>query len=206
MSNSLSDQLLKAGLVTQEQVNKAVEDKKKPRAKPSTSRNKPNKAKRTHPNQKQNTQAKPSPDKAKSDDLEKYYDALHAVERKEKEEENRKKREAAARKKRTRKQIRELIEGNTLNQEGAEERYNFVVGSTIKYVYVTAEQQKQLANGELAITFIDGRRCLIKTEIGQQIIELDPDKVVVFASADDELDIPEQAEADTATNDQDSAS
>lgn len=206
MSNSLSDQLLKAGLVTQEQVNKAVEDKKKPRSKPSSSRGKPNKAKRPHSNQKPSTQAKASPNKEKGDDLEKYYKALHVVERKEKEEEDRKRREAAARKKRTRKQIRELIENNTLNQENAEERYNFVVGSTIKYVYVTAEQQKQLASGELAITFIDGRRCLIKTEIGQQIITLDPDKIVIFADTADELDAVDLEKPEPSDESKDSAS
>lgn len=198
MSNSLSDQLLKAGLVTQEQVEKAAEDKKK-RPKPA-SRN-PKAAKGNKRPQKQQNQRSNKPSQAKTaqerDDLEKYYKAFHEVERKEKAEEEQRKREAAARKKRTRKQIRDLIEQNTLNQEEADVRYNFAVGSNVKHVYVTKEQQEKLASGEFAVTFMDGKRCVITTEVGQQILALDAEKIVIIAKPDEaDIDIPDVVEGE----------
>jgi hypothetical protein len=47
-------------------------------------------------------------------------------------------------------------------------------------VYVTEAQQTQLANGELALTFLEGKRCIIPLETAQAITALDPDKIIII--------------------------
>lgn len=185
MSNSLRDQLLKAGLVTQKQVEEANQPKpKQPRAAPS-------KEARYPPREAKKSNAAPAappppappvkPKAAKvADDLAQFYKARDQIERTEREEEERRQREIAARRKQTREEVRALIMQNLQNVAEAEIRYNFVVGENIKYLYVTEQQQQQLANGELAITFLEGKRCLITTTIAQQILTLDPSKIVVI--------------------------
>ncbi|HHC74930.1 MAG TPA: DUF2058 family protein, partial [Thiothrix sp.] len=98
--------------------------------------------------------------KAKNNEpnLANLYRQRAEVERKEKEDEEARRREQARIKKQTRKKLRTLVLKHLQNDDQASLRYNFVVGSNVKYVFVTEEQQNQLAAGELAITFIDGKR------------------------------------------------
>lgn len=164
--SSLSDQLLKAGLVTKDQVKKAAEKPKKHKFK-----GKPhNKSK-----QKQTT------NKKEKSDLAQFYNQRASLEKTEKQAEIKKKQEAARIKKETNNKINKLLTDNLLNDDNAEIRYNFVVGTTIKYLFVTEEQQNKLADGELAISFLGGKRALIPTDIAKQITLLNPNKIVVIA-------------------------
>lgn len=183
--SSLSDQLLKAGLVTEDQVKKAAEkpkpsqkSKKKFTGNKSNPRNKQKPApnKRTAPNQKP---------KREVSDLEQFYKERSSLERNEKQEAIRKKKEADKIKKETNDKINKLITANLKNDETAEIRYNFVVGTTIKYLFVTEKQQEELADGSLAITFLGGKRSLIPIETAKEIVALNPNKIVIIASQDD---------------------
>lgn len=156
---SLSDQLLKAGLVTKDQVKKATEKPK------FVKKKKTNKGK------------EPS-------DLAKFYQQRDNQSKKEKQEADLKKKEAAKLKKLTNNKINKLITNNQLNDETAEIRYNFVVGKTIKYLFVNPQQQQDLADGKIAITFLGGKRSLIPKSIGHKIIQLNPDKIVIFTDQD----------------------
>ncbi len=168
--SSLSDQLLKAGLVTEEQVKKAVE---KPRrnAKPQ---------KRSRKKQSPKQANKKEHAKKTLTDLEKFYQERAKVEQKEKQQAIRAKKEAARIKKETQKQINSLISENLLNDAAADIRYNFVIGTTIKYLFVTEQQQQGLIDGKLAITFLRGKRSLIPVEIAKRINKLDPKKIVII--------------------------
>ncbi|WP_020558972.1 DUF2058 family protein [Thiofilum flexile] len=195
MSNSLRDQLLKAGLATQAQVDQAEQDKQRPPSKKSTERS----AQRTPPARSAKPQQMPKakkPAPPAEEDLAQFYSARDKAERAEKLEQERRQREASERKKQVRQQVKTLLEGQVLNQPEAEIRYNFVVGETIKYLYVTAEQQTQLAQGLLAITFLEGKRCLISLELAQQVKAIDPDKLIIIADPNDESeelpDVPEE--------------
>lgn len=213
MSNSLSEQLLKAGLITEEQVTQAEQnrqqqkDKARARAntrkkdgnasgKPSKNEAQRDKARKPKPSQAPNSAAKApsSSPKQSASDLAKFYRERDHLERQEREAEEKRRREKAERKKKTRQQIRELIAANQVNVADASIRYNFVVGETVKYVFVTEQQQVDLAAGSLAVTFMDGKRCLIPVAVAAQIHELDPDKLVVIndpsqqAAMDDEID------------------
>jgi len=169
--SSLSDQLLKAGLVTQEQFEKAATKPK----------NKNNKKKPQTLNKKDSSRKKPSA-KREQTDLEKFYKERAKIERKEKQDAIRAKKEAARIKKETNAKINSLISKNLLNDESAVIRYNFVVGTTIKYLFVTEQQQEQLTKGELAITFMGGKRSLVPVEIGNEILKLNPNKIVIIHS------------------------
>ncbi|HIH98194.1 MAG TPA: DUF2058 domain-containing protein [Thermoplasmata archaeon] len=155
--SSLSDQLLKAGLVTKDQVKKAAE--------------KPKFIKKKRKNTKKS--------KEEPSDLANFYQQRANETNKEKQEAARIKQEAARIKKLTNKKINKLITENLLNDEAAEIRYNFVVGTTIKYLYVTEQQQQDLADGKLAITFLGGKRSIIPIDIGHEILKINPDKIVV---------------------------
>lgn len=202
MSNSLSEQLLKAGLITQTQIDHAEQAKQQQKDKAKEARehakhkpskpNRPSMPERTHkpaatkpkaPNTDtvaQPAQAKPSQQQRSASDLEKFYRERNNLERQEKEAEEKRKRELAERKKQTRQQVHELINANLKNVEDAAVRYNFVVGETVKYLYVTEQQQHELADGVLAITFLAGKRCLIPAEVAEQILAVDPDKLIVL--------------------------
>ena len=173
--SSLSDQLLKAGLVTEEQVKKAAEKPK---------RHKPNKSNATK-SPKQKRPATNTPKKEKSD-LAQFYKERASLERTEKQEAERKKQEAARLKKETNDKVNKLLADNLLNDEAAEVRYNFVVGTTIKYLFVNEEQQQKLADGELAISFLGGKRALIPINIAKEITQLNPNKIVIIADSTDE--------------------
>jgi uncharacterized protein YaiL (DUF2058 family) len=167
MKNALQEQLLKAGLATEEQLKKA---RKKPRRPPAGKTTKYAKSK----------PAKKRPEQ-KSSDLKKAYDARV----KQEVDEKRQREKLAAQRKANRKKIRTLITSNTLNKASAETSYRFKIGQNIKNVYVTSEQQKQLLAGELAITFFDGKRCIISRKIANEILQLDPKKAIVIRSQED---------------------
>ena len=174
MANSLQEQLLNSGAATEEQLQKAQEAKKRPK--------KQHRPKRTVTNKQQ---AKPKKSKKPASDLAQFYNQRTTFERKTKEEEEKKKKEAARLKKLNAKKIRKLLLDNLQNVDDAEIRYNFVVGTNIKYLYVTEAQQESLAKGELAITFLGGRRCLIPTVIIDDLRQLEPSKLIVVAKPDD---------------------
>lgn len=219
MSNSLSEQLLKAGLITQQQIDQAEQAKQqqkeqaKARQQQKNTPKPPAKSQHSAPAPKAKAEQRPAqdrPDRPKqaqtprppkprqSSDLEQFYKERDSVERAEREREEQLRREKAERKKLTRTQVRELIAANQQNVEDASIRYNFVVGETVKYLFVTEEQQKALAEGSLAITFMDGKRCLIPLNIAEQLHALDPDKLVVInkdgAEPIPDFDIPETVE------------
>ncbi len=167
MKNALQDQLLKAGLATEDQLKKATTKprrppKHKPKAHKKPTRKKPNQG---------------------NDDLRRAYDAR----KKQEVDEKRNKEKLAAQRKANRKKVRVLITENTLNKPDAEISYRFIVGQNIKNVHVTTEQQKQLLNGKLAITFFDGKRCIIPRKIADEISQLDPKKAVVIHSPESEV-------------------
>ncbi|SFM24380.1 hypothetical protein SAMN05421721_10191 [Ectothiorhodospira mobilis] len=76
--------------------------------------------------------------------------------------------------------LRELVSAHRENSEQADRPYHFQVGKTIKHVYVTPPQQQALAEGRLCIAFLDGRRHLLPAEVGREMLRLDPKRTVLF--------------------------
>ncbi len=184
--SSLSDQLLKAGLVTEDQIKKAAE---KPKKRYAGNKNHPKTKQQSTSNRQSTAKQKPkSKPKKETSDLEKFYKERAILERNEKREAIRKKKEAEKLKKETNDKINKLISDNLKNEETADIRYNFIVGTTIKYVFVTEEQQQALSDGDLAITFLGGKKSLIPIDIAKEITALNPNKIMIIAPKDEPKD------------------
>lgn len=162
MKNALQEQLLKAGLATEKQVNKANADKKK---------------------QKKKAPKKPKAERNQSQQSD--LAAAYAARRKQEQQEHAEAQRLAAQRKANRALIKQLVKENTLNVKDAPESFQFVIGSNVKKIFVTVEQKKKLQVGELGITFQNGARCLIPAAIVAKIRELDPEKTVFINPSED---------------------
>ncbi len=168
MSMSLRDQLLKAGLVSQEKVKQVESDARK-------------KAHRT------------TKDKA----LAAAESARKAEERRRREAEAQRKRERDQKlnqqreERRKRKEARaravQIIAGNRLNCADAEIRYNFCPdGRTIKSVRVTEEQQKRLGMGLIGIASLSKYDfALLSREVALKLSESYPDALLLLYAEND---------------------
>lgn len=155
MTQSLREQLLQAGLVSEEQVrqteNPAPRKTGKGRRGKAPNRRTPPKGKPSGDGTRQNT----PPRKERTAPGGPAERALKA-------------------------RLRELVSAHRENSEQADRPYHFQVGKTIKHVYVTPPQQQALAEGRLCIAFLDGRRHLLPAEVGREMLRLDPKRTVLF--------------------------
>jgi len=172
MKNALQEQLLKAGLATEDQLAKPKPGRRKPRGEKGRRNDRPKRPR-------DGATGKPRRDDS---DLARAWAARQRAER---EEAERKKRLKAQRKA-NRAKIRQLTLDNCLNSDTAEIPFQFMVGNNIKNIYVTEAQRGQLLAGELRITFQDGRRCLIPAAVADQIHQLDPEKLIINPAEVDE--------------------
>ncbi|HEX7368858.1 MAG TPA: DUF2058 family protein [Rhodanobacteraceae bacterium] len=158
MSDSLRDQLLKAGF------------------KPSA------KAKPAKPARHQPAQHKPrepaEPDLAHAFALRAKADS---VEREVAEREAREK--AEARKERKRK-LQALLGGKALNKPDAEQVRNFEYAGKIRRIYVSAEQLVQINAGELGVVMHGGRALLVSRETALQAQAIAPESMGLLVDPD----------------------
>lgn len=85
---------------------------------------------------------------------------------------------AESAKKALRRKIQELIQSERLNQAQASVAYNFVKGKRIKRIYVTADQRAQLTAGAIVIAALDGNHHLLPRSVAEQLLVLAPQTVV----------------------------
>lgn len=152
MSESLRDQLLKAGFKP------SPKPKAKPHRKPE-----PRKPRET---------AEP--------DLAHAFALRAKVERAERETAEREAREKAAAKKECKRKLQELLAGKTLNRAEAEQVRNFEFAGKIRRVHVTPEQLSQLNAGELGIVMHGGRALLVARDIALEVRAIAPDVVALL--------------------------
>ncbi|MGH8117004.1 MAG: DUF2058 family protein [Rhodanobacteraceae bacterium] len=158
MSDSLRDQLLKAGF--------------KPSARP-----RPRKQAQRQPEPRQ-PRATPEPSLAQAF-------ALRArAERAEHEAAEREAREKAAAKKERKRRLQELLGGNALNRADAAQVRNFEFAEKIRRVYVTPEQLRQLNGGDLGIVMHGGRALLVARDVALQAQAIAPELVPLLVDPD----------------------
>ncbi len=165
MSNSLHDQLLKAGLVDK----KKAQASKKQKHKQRTQAKGPTEA----------DQAKLNAQKAR----EEKADRDRELNRQRKEEADRKAIEA---------QIRQLIEMNRVTGRDGEVAYNFTDQNKIKRIYVTDKLVDQLSRGHLAIVTLNDQYELVPAAVAEKI-SLRNDSVIIQrieAQPEDDEDDP----------------
>ena len=70
--------------------------------------------------------------------------------------------------------IRELLDRHALNDRKAELAFNFTREHTVRRVYVTDEQRRRLAEGDLAIVGFRRRHHLVPAKVADEIQALRP--------------------------------
>ncbi|MCK5725600.1 MAG: DUF2058 family protein [Thiotrichaceae bacterium] len=182
MATSLQDQLLQAGIVTEEQVQNLENEKQARKKRFQQKRKQPaKKTKKANPIPPKATKPRAKPKKPQSD-LERFYKQRASLEKKELRETREKKLVAKKLKKERHEKVCKLINESKLQLvEGeGQVRFNFAIGNKIKYIFVNEEQQKQLSEGEIAITFLAGKKVLIPAKTAAEVNTIDPAKIVVL--------------------------
>ncbi|GAA0705215.1 DUF2058 family protein [Dokdonella soli] len=172
MSESLRDQLLKAGF---SQKPKPEQRAKQPQ--------------RPHPGK---SAAKPPRREGGEIDLAKAYALRDKTERETREREQREAEQRAREKKERRQKLASLLGGKALNEANAEIPRHFPHANKIRRIYVTAEQLPRLNGGELAIVQYAGRYLLVSRDTALAAQSIDADALVLLCDphAVDEDGVP----------------
>jgi hypothetical protein len=141
MGSSLQEQLLKAGLVSEQKVRQARTDKRKQGRQPGGRTADPGQV---------------AAQKARDEKAERDRDL------------NRK-REEAARRKAVTAEVVEIIRSHRVPRDTGDTAYHFVDGKMVRRIYVTAEQQRQLVAGQLVVARLGQRYELIPPEAAEKI-------------------------------------
>lgn len=167
MANTFGDQLLKAGLVSKDKLNKAKKSKYK-----------------------QQKAEKNRKDKAAAEAAETARRV--AAEQAARDRELNQKQKDAAERKAIQAQIRQLIEMNRLSREGGEVGYNFQDGTAIRKLFVTEEIHDKLGRGQLSVARFGDAYEVIPTVVADKIKLRDASCIIssVKALEDDGEDDP----------------
>jgi uncharacterized protein YaiL (DUF2058 family) len=164
MSNPFQDQLLKAGVVSKQQVQKAKKD--------------------AHKKKKQQHSKK---DIAIDETRLKAEQA--AKEKADLDRELNKKKQEQARKKALSAEINQLITTNRIERgDDYELVYNFEHGKEVRHIYVSAEMKQQIVQGKLGIASIDGRYELVSRHVAEKIQQRDETRIILFSDEEQFID------------------
>lgn len=89
-------------------------------------------------------------------------------------------RKAEAEKKAIAAQIRQMIEMNRLDRQGAELAYNFTDGTVVKKIQINEAMQRLLGTGKLAVVRLDDSYEVVPAPVAEKIAARDADSVVVL--------------------------
>lgn len=157
--SSLKDQLLKAGLTDKQSVKNARKQKQKQSKKPKSARNELSES------AKQVEQAR--------------------VEKANRDKQLNAERQKAAEHKAQLAQIKQLVESSKIDRQEGEQAYNFTVDGKIKKLYVTPEQQQQLARNQIAIvTLAEDQFELVPQVVAKKIAQRDANYIVTMKTTD----------------------
>ncbi len=190
MSDSLRDQLLKAGFTAPSKPEQRAQAQQRPHAARPLPRPQP----RPHrPNASPHQPLQPHPQPERSEiDLAKAYALRDKTERQTRERELREAEQRAREKKERRQKLANVLSGNALNDANAEIPRHFPHTNKIRRIYVTAEQLRRLNGGELAVAQLAGRYLLVTRETALAAQAIDAEALVLLCDpqAQIEDDIP----------------
>jgi len=156
MASSLQEQLLKAGLVSEQQARQTKTRKRK---------QKRNGADTEAAAQRRAAQQAAAEKQARDRELNRQRD-----------EEARRRAEVIA--------VWQMIRDNRIPREHSDIAYNFTDGAALKRLYVNAEQQRGIVAGRIAIVRQDDFYQLVPAEIARRVAEHDASLVVVLNTPD----------------------
>ena len=164
MNNPFQEQLLKAGLVSKQQVQKVQQEK--------------NKKRKQQPGKKKHVVDEA---KLKAQQL--------AQEKADRDRELNKRKEQQARGKALSAEINQLILDNLIKRDDScEIVYNFEHDKKVKRIYINAEMKQQIIKGKLGIARIDGRYELIPAGVAEKIQQRNDKRVVIFKDEEKSVD------------------
>jgi len=182
MSDSLRDQLLKAGFAP---LPKSDPRPMGPQKSRRDERGKPKDGRRPPAG------ARPARESRGEIDLAKAYALRSKTEREEREREQREAERRARERKERRQKLATLLDGKALNHAEADIPRHFPHADRIRRVYVTAEQLPRVNGGELGVVQLAGRYLLVERETALAAQAIDPDALVLLcdpdAAADDDV-------------------
>jgi len=166
MKNSMRDQLLRAGVASKKQAQKAGSEQRR-------------KKKQARKN------------RASSSGQDKDSFKLQQEKQAARDRELNRQRQAEKERRAIAAQIRQLIEMNRLSRDDGEIAYNFADGKTVRKLYVTQALHKQLGRGRLSIVRLGEAYEIVPKAVADKISERDASVVVSSsqpeASEEDEL-------------------
>lgn len=166
MNNPFQDQLLKAGVVTKQQVQKAKQQK----------------------NKKKKQQKQLSKKDVVVDQI-KLKAQKAAEDKANRDRELNKRKEEHARQKALSIEINNLITENCIDRkENCDIIYNFEHQKKVKRIYLNEEMKKQVIKGSLGIARIEGRYELIPKIIAEKIQQRNEKRVVLFTNDEQAAD------------------
>lgn len=185
MSDSLRDQLLKAGFTAPSKPEQRAQAQQRPHAARPLPRPQP------RPHRPNASPPHPQPERSEID-LAKAYALRDKTERQTRERELREAEQRTREKKERRQKLATVLSGNALNDANAEIPRHFPHTNKIRRIYVTAEQLPRLNGGELAVAQLAGRYLLVTRETALAAQAIDPDALVLLCDpqAQIEDDIP----------------
>lgn len=164
MNNPFQEQLLKAGIVNKQQVQKAKQDKNK---KKKQQRNK----------------------KEAAIDENKIKAQLAAEEKAKHDRELNKKKEEGVRKKAISAEINQLIIDHHIKRDkNCEIIYNFEHNNKVKRIYINAEMKQHIIKGKLGMARIEGRYELVPADIAEKIQQRNEKRIVFFKNEEQVAD------------------
>ena len=184
MSDSLRDQLLKAGFKPAPKAEAKPSQRPggplpQPRGKPSRQGRSPD-------------QGKPATPRGQGDiDLAKAYAIRHQREREEQAREQREAEQRAKERRERKQKLAALLDGTAQNAADADIPRHFPHHNKIRRIYVTAEQLPRLNGGELAVVQLAGRYLLVDRERALAAQAVDGEALVLLcdphALAEDDI-------------------
>jgi uncharacterized protein YaiL (DUF2058 family) len=160
VGRSLQDQLLKAGLVDEQQLKQARSSKRK--------------------------KAKQGGGKSKTEEDDRRRAQQAAVEKARRDRELNLQHQEEAKRKAEANELRQLIHTNRIPRGEGDVAYSFLDGGNVKRIYVTTDQQRKLANGSLAVVRQDTGYELVLAEIAERIRARDASLIVVQNKPEDD--------------------
>jgi len=154
VGNSLQDQLLKAGLVSEQKIKQARTDRRK--------------------------KSKQTGGKDAAAEEHRLRARQAAAEKAQRDRELNLKREEEVRRKAEDNELRQLIHAHRLARRDGDLPYNFQDGANLKRIYVTAEQKTALVAGKIALVRQDKGYEVIPSEVAEKVLARRPELVLVL--------------------------
>ncbi|WP_058553380.1 DUF2058 domain-containing protein [Thiohalocapsa sp. ML1] len=154
MANSLQDQLLKAGLVSEQNLKQA--------------KTKQRKGKRAGGGQSAESAQRSAEAQRAAAEKRQHDQELN----RQREEERRRKADIVA--------LWQLVHDNRVPRGKSDIAYNFADGTALKRIYVKAEQQQAIAAGTLAIVRHESFYELVPQSVAERALEVDPATLVLW--------------------------